>query len=28
VDEDTSVMVFQPPGTALKVIWVFEDRSI
>ena len=28
VDEDASVMVFQPPGTALKVIWVFEDRSI
>ena len=27
VDEDASVMVFQPPGTSLKVIWVFEDTS-
>ncbi len=27
VDEDASVMVFQPPGTPLKVIWVFEDTS-
>lgn len=28
VDEDVSVLVFQPPGTSLKVIWVFEDSSI
>jgi anti-sigma factor RsiW len=27
VDEDASVLVFQIPGTALKVIWVFEDTS-
>ena len=27
VDEDASVMVFLPPGTALKIIWVFEDTS-
>ena len=27
VDEDVSVLVFQPPGTSLKVIWVFEDSS-
>jgi hypothetical protein len=27
VGEDASVMVFQPPGTALKIIWVFEDPS-
>jgi anti-sigma factor RsiW len=27
VDEDASVMVFQAPGTSLKVIWVFEDTS-
>lgn len=27
VDEDVSVLVFQPPGTSLKVIWVFEDNS-
>ena len=27
VDEDTSVMVFQAPGSAFKVIWVFEDSS-
>jgi anti-sigma factor RsiW len=27
VDEDASVMVFQPPGTSLKIIWVFEDSS-
>jgi anti-sigma factor RsiW len=28
MEEDASVMVFQPPGTALKVIWVFEDSAI
>jgi len=27
VDEDASVMVFQPPGSSLKIIWVFEDTS-
>lgn len=27
VGEDASVMVFQPPGNALKIIWVFEDTS-
>lgn len=27
VEEDASVMVFQLPGTSLKVIWVFEDTS-
>ena len=27
VAEDASVMVFQPPGSALKIIWVFEDPS-
>jgi anti-sigma factor RsiW len=27
VDEDASVLVFQIPGTALKVIWVFDDTS-
>jgi anti-sigma factor RsiW len=27
VEEDASVMVFQPPGTSLKIIWVFEDTS-
>jgi hypothetical protein len=27
VNEDASVMVFQAPGSALKVIWVFEDSS-
>jgi anti-sigma factor RsiW len=27
VGEDASVMVFQPPGSALKIIWVFEDTS-
>jgi anti-sigma factor RsiW len=27
VDEDASVMVFQPPGSSLKVIWVFEDTA-
>ena len=27
VGEDASVLVFQIPGTALKVIWVFEDTS-
>lgn len=27
VGEDASVMVFQPPGTSLKIIWVFEDTS-
>ncbi len=27
VDENASVMVFQPPGIPLKVIWVFEDTS-
>ena len=25
VDEDASVMVFQAPGSSLKVIWVFDD---
>jgi anti-sigma factor RsiW len=28
VSEDASVMVFQAPGSSLKVIWVFEDSSI
>lgn len=28
VSEDASVMVFQAPGSALKIIWVFEDSSI
>jgi hypothetical protein len=27
VDEDAAVMVFQPPGASLKVIWVFENTS-
>jgi hypothetical protein len=27
VEEEASVMVFQAPGTSLKVIWVFEDTS-
>jgi anti-sigma factor RsiW len=27
VDEGASVMVFQAPGSALKVIWVFGDSS-
>jgi anti-sigma factor RsiW len=27
VDEDASVLVFQIPGTALKVIWAFDDTS-
>jgi len=27
VDENASVMVFQAPGSSLKVIWVFEDTS-
>lgn len=27
VDEDASVMVFQAPGSGLKVIWIFEDSS-
>lgn len=27
VDEGESVMVFEVPGSALTVIWVFEDRS-
>lgn len=27
VAEDASVMVFQPPGSSLKIIWVFEDPS-
>jgi anti-sigma factor RsiW len=27
VDENASVMVFQAPGSALKVIWVFEDSA-
>jgi len=27
VNEDASVMVFQPPGSLLKIIWVFEDTS-
>ena len=27
VNEDASVMVFQAPGSALKVIWVFEGSS-
>jgi anti-sigma factor RsiW len=27
VEEDVSVLVFQPPGTSLKVIWVFDDSS-
>ena len=27
VGEDASVMVFQAPGTSLKVIWVFDDSS-
>jgi anti-sigma factor RsiW len=27
VDEDASVMVFQAPGTSLKVIWVFDNSS-
>jgi anti-sigma factor RsiW len=25
--EDASVMVFQPPGSSLKVIWVFEKST-
>jgi anti-sigma factor RsiW len=28
VSEDASVMVFQAPGSSLKIIWVFEDSSI
>jgi hypothetical protein len=27
VDEDASVLVVQIPGTALKVIWAFDDTS-
>lgn len=27
VAEDASVMVFQVPGSSLKIIWVFEDSS-
>jgi anti-sigma factor RsiW len=27
VDENASVMVFQAPGSSLKIIWVFEDTS-
>ena len=27
VTEDASVMVFQVPGSSLKIIWVFEDSS-
>ncbi len=27
VAEDASVMVFQAPGSSLKIIWVFEDNA-
>jgi len=27
VDEDASVMIFDAPGSTLKVIWVFENSS-
>jgi len=27
VDENASVMVFQAPGSSLKVIWIFDDTS-
>jgi hypothetical protein len=27
VDEDASVMVFQTPGSSLKIIWVFDDTA-